>query len=112
MPKKGEATQFKPGHTFGKGRPKGSRNKLSESFISDLVNEWREHGAEVLRIVRMEEPATLLKVVASVIPKEIEITPNALAELTDEQLELIASLLGRGATDIASDSGREGETIN
>jgi hypothetical protein len=91
--KKPRGTPFQPGHPRLGGRTKGSRNTLCADFIADLVDEWRDHGVEIIRIVRAEEPATLLKVIAQLCPKEFEINPNALADLTDEQLGIIAGLL-------------------
>jgi hypothetical protein len=109
----GEATQFKPGHPKMGGRAKGTRNMLCQEFIADLCANWRENKEEYLRIVGKEEPATIMKLIASLCPKELEISPNALAELTDEQLELIARVLGsRRDTDTASDRSGTEPTLN
>lgn len=52
------------------GRPKGARAKFSEAFCHDLLKEWEEGGIEVMQRVRQEDPATFLRVAASIIPKE------------------------------------------
>jgi hypothetical protein len=53
------------------GREKGSRNKLSEAFLADVCAEWERNGIEALRKVREDDPSTFIKVVASLIPKEV-----------------------------------------
>jgi len=69
-----------------KGRPKGSRNALGEDFISTLQADFKEHGAQVVETVRTERPADYLKVVASILPKEINVNKTALQELSDDEL--------------------------
>lgn len=63
---------FKPGNSMG-GRKKGSRSKLGEAFLSDLLEDWEEHGMYALRACRIEEPATYCRIVASILPKEINL---------------------------------------
>ena len=65
------------------GRSKGSRNQLAERFIADLYQDWREHGLEALAAARESKPADYLKVVASVLPKDIKVT---LETMTDGEL--------------------------
>jgi hypothetical protein len=55
------------------GRPRGSRQKLAESFIADIQEDWKASGKEALVKVRTEDPSTYLRVVASILPKEIEL---------------------------------------
>jgi hypothetical protein len=90
----GKATQFKPGEG---GRPKGSRNKLGEAFISALQADFREHGDEAIRRTREEKPAEYIKVLAGILPKEIEIR-RPLEDLSDDELvnaiELIRASIG------------------
>lgn len=75
--------QFKAGNP---GRPKGSRNKLGEQFIEDLYADWQAHGTETLVKVREEKPDQYLKVVASILPKDLNVNINHMDDLTDDQL--------------------------
>lgn len=68
------------------GRPKGARNKLGEQFINDLYADWQQHGVETLQRVRDEKPDQYLKVVASILPKDLNVNINQMDDLTDEQL--------------------------
>lgn len=76
---------FEVGNPGGPGRPKGSRHALSESFISALQADFRAHGEEAIRRTREEEPAAYVKVLASLLPKEVEIK-RPLEDLTDDEL--------------------------
>lgn len=75
--------RFKPGNP---GRPKGARNKLGEEFLQDLLADWTDHGIEVLEAARKSKPEQYLKVVASVLPRELNVRVSELDELSDEQL--------------------------
>ena len=52
----------------------GSRNRLGEAFLIDLHNEWERSGPEALRRCAAEEPAQFCKIVANLLPKEIDST--------------------------------------
>ena len=81
------ATRIKPGQVLNpKGRPKGSRNQLGEDFISALQADFKQHGTEVIAEVRETKPSDYLKVVASILPKEINVNKTALQELSDDEL--------------------------
>jgi hypothetical protein len=68
------------------GRPKGSRNKFGEEFVSALRADFAEHGAEVLERVRKDNPAQYLRVCATVVPKEFHLKNESLNEMSDESL--------------------------
>ena len=78
--------QFKVGNSGG-GRPKGSRNKLGEAFLDDLYADWKENGKEVINAVRADKPEVYMKVVASILPKDLNINVNKFEELSDEDLK-------------------------
>ena len=67
------------------GRPKGSRNKLGEHFISALHDDFLEHGVGAIERVRREDPVAYVKTVARLLPKEMKVTTEQ--DLTDEQLD-------------------------
>ena len=54
------------------GRPKGSRHKLTESFLKDIVAAWELHGAKALEMLAANDQATFVKVAASLMPKQVE----------------------------------------
>jgi hypothetical protein len=64
--------RFLPGRQGGPGRPVGSRNKLSEKFLSDLQRVWLKKGAKALDKVADENPEVLVRVVASILPRQLD----------------------------------------
>ena len=72
------------------GRPKGSRNKLSEAFLQALADDFEANGKSAVKKVRAERPQDYLKIIAAVMPKQIETAPaKPLEELTDAELTAI-----------------------
>jgi hypothetical protein len=88
--------KIQPGHNgHNTGRPQGARNKLGTKFLWDLLAEWEQHGAGVLRICRIEKPIEFAKIVASTLPKEFTFEPGAFADLSDEDLAASLAVLKR-----------------
>jgi hypothetical protein len=56
-----------------RGRPVGSRSKLSESFLTDLRDCWARNGASALERCAQEQPDVLIKVIASLLPRDLRI---------------------------------------
>ena len=70
----GKATQFKPGASPNPGgKPVGSRNSLQGDFMRELADDFKLHGKAAIITTRTEQPAQYLKIVASLMPKELEI---------------------------------------
>ena len=64
--------RFKPGQSGNPaGRPRGSRNKLGEEFLDDLIDEWRVRGKQALQLCATREPTQFCKIVANILPKEV-----------------------------------------
>jgi hypothetical protein len=97
------AGRYEPGKSGNPaGRKVGSRNKLGESFLSDMLEDWKVHGAAAIATFRADRPHDYVKVVAGLLPREVSVKVNELDELTDEQLArqlaaAIAQLTAAGA---------------
>lgn len=68
------------------GKPKGARNKLGEAFIEALHDDFNEHGIAAIQTVRAEKPDQYLKVIASLLPKDVNLNFNPSDDMTDDEL--------------------------
>src|SRR3954451_9864769 len=93
------------------GRPRGSRNKLAESFIRDVYEKWEDQGNAALAEVIKRKPWEFVKIVASLMPQKLEITSKFTslpdAELRDSLARALTELGAR--TDARSSRGRPGD---
>lgn len=120
-PAKDETTgRFLPGNSGGPGKPKGARNKLGEAFIQALHDSFNEHGPETIETVRTEKPDQYLKVIASLLPKEMTLNISDAENLSDDELierirELDAAihpfLVGREGGAGETGAGATGEAL-
>lgn len=108
-----EQFKWKPGASANPaGRPKGSKNKLSEDFISALCRDFEENGEAVIQTVRSEKPADYLKIIASIVPKELTIKTETIEDMSDEELlerleqvrSVAAAIIGSEASSRAGSS--------
>ena len=96
---------IQPGQVLNpKGRPKGSRHKLGEQFVQALQADFQEHGPEAIVRVRDEQPAAYLRVIASLMPKQIEIKEGAFDGVSDEELAALV-VAARSALGVAGGGG-------
>jgi hypothetical protein len=80
---------FKPG---GGGRPAGVRNRFSHAFMSDFLADWEKYGASAIKSVRITDPATYLRVGATILPKELMVETMTTGLTAEERAEMIAML--------------------
>jgi hypothetical protein len=85
-------SRFQPGNRSG-GRPVGARNKLQRDLLEALAADFAEHGPGVIRIARIEKPVEYLKIIASVLPRELLLEQNVLSAMSDEDIAASLSLL-------------------
>jgi hypothetical protein len=118
---KPSAQQWRPGQSGNpKGRPIGSRNKLNEKFILALHDDFAKHGPAVIEKVRETRPEIYLKVIASILPRELHFkSANAFDGMSDEELSTLLvdvrrSLTARTAegSPAGSDTPRVGSKLN
>ena len=82
----GNKGRIQPGQVLNPaGRPKGTRNKLSETFLLDLQTAWgtattdkdglaSTTGLDVIRTLAKEQPAKLLAAMVQVLPKDFQVS--------------------------------------
>lgn len=105
-----EMALFQKGQPKGGGRVKGAKNRLSHAFLTALAEDFEQHGVEALKIARIEKPVEYIRVVAGLMPKELEIMDNRLADLSDNELEIfIAKLRAQLRSPVAQDAGSGAE---
>ena len=97
--------QQRPAHLWGPGqsgnpagRPKGSRNKLSEDFVAALYDDFQEHGSAAIAACRAEKPDVYVRVIAGILPKDVHLKVQSLDDLTDDQLMRKLAMLTEMAT--------------
>lgn len=63
-----------------KGRPKGSRHKLAQAFVTDLQEMWEAHGKEILAMCLKDKPGDVLKAIVALCPKDVNLTADVSAD--------------------------------
>lgn len=102
------ATQIKKGEVRNpKGRPPGSRNKLSEKYVQAMCADFELYGEDSIVRVREDHPETYLKLVASLIPKDFNMNISPLDGMSGGQLantlaqvSLIVEAIEKGELDL------------
>jgi hypothetical protein len=97
--------KFQPNNPYAHnglaGRPKGSKNRLAARVYEDVFRLWSEPAAEgselsrgeaALVILAREKPAEFVKVVFSILPRDLVIE-NVASALDDDELAHMISML-------------------
>jgi hypothetical protein len=74
------------------GNPHGNRHRtrhlLNQEFMQALLLHFREHGKKAIEKVAREQPASYVKILALLVPREHKVEySNSLKNWTDEELE-------------------------
>jgi hypothetical protein len=104
---------FQPGMPKTGGRAKGVKNRLSHAFLTALAEDFEQYGVEAITICRVERPNEYLRVIAHLMPKELEVTVGPLQEVSDQELETLIEHARTRIIDLAPNAGgREDEALN
>lgn len=91
----GKATRFQKGQSGNPGgKPVGARNKLQGDFMNALAEDFEQHGPAAIIACRTEKPEQYIRVIASLMPKELEVK-RPLEDLTDDELAAGVAALQR-----------------
>ena len=80
------ATRFSADN-HGRAKQKGARDRLSTALLTAFASDFERNGEEVISQVRQTEPATYLRIAATIIPKEIDLGGGPLEDWTDDDLD-------------------------
>lgn len=86
-PKKAVAKTIKPEASMDIAPGTPMTEALGETFLIDLISDWREIGGGVIEICRTTKPDAYLKLIATYAPKEFRKTLEPFGELTDQDLK-------------------------
>src|SRR5262245_12372673 len=87
------------------GRRKGARQRISTALLEAIAKDFEEFGEETIKITRVERPTEYLKIVASLLPREFEITDSRLTDISDEEIDRIIDIARRQLIDISPNAG-------
>jgi len=77
-----------PRYTAGNpstGMRTGARNKIQTAFLIALQKDFDEHGVKAIADARERDPMGYVKVIASLLPKQVEET-KPLDDMTDGEI--------------------------
>jgi hypothetical protein len=80
-----------------------TRHLLTQEFMQALLLHFRQHGKKAIEKVAREQPASYLKILGLLVPREHKVEhSNPLKNLTDEQLEAMIEYI---ETSLAAQAG-------
>jgi hypothetical protein len=62
---------------------------LQTKFLTALADDFEQHGADAIKLARIEDPIRYVSIVASLMPKEFTVTENNLGDLSDEDVHAL-----------------------
>lgn len=88
---------------------------LTSKFTKDIRELWEEQGQSIMRRAAFSDPLGTMKVIASMLPKQIDVTQTQVEEIDNDKLdrliEAVDGILGGrlGKAEAAADRGEDEE---
>ena len=97
-----------------KRQAKEEQTKLTANFTRDIRALWEEQGQSIMRRAAFADPLGTMKVIASMLPKQIDVTTTNVEEIDNDKLDRLLGavddiLAGRLEGLAGKAAGREGE---
>lgn len=81
------APRARPGRKAPAGAtPRRTKKTLGDDFLDAVRADFRTHGAGVIAAVRADKPDQYLKIVQSVLPKDLHVSIDNLESLSDDEI--------------------------
>ena len=83
--------QFKPGQSGNPaGRAKGSRNKITEAFVSEMCAHFQQHGLDAIERVFKDKPEQYINAIVRLVPQQVEVgEAGAFDGMSDVELDAL-----------------------
>lgn len=86
-PNPNPSTRFKPGQSGNPGgMTVGARKKLGDAFLKALSEDFEANGKKALETLRQDKPEKYCELVASILPKEANVSIEQSGTVTHEHV--------------------------
>src|SRR5258706_12460961 len=98
--------------THSSAKPVGLRDALARKFIDTLTADFEQNCSTVIKTLREDKAYDYLRIVVSLLPKEIVVDDSQLEEMPDDELAAVLSavrslIAARHAAPLAEGDGAE-----
>ena len=76
-------------------------------LLEDLFADWQEGGAAAIKMMRIERPAEYVRVMCSILPKEMLFETGSVSELADDELDQMITMLRERALAVRQEQALE-----
>ena len=86
-----------------------TRRRVNETFLEGLLEEFHKNGAQIIHRAGQENPATFLKVLAQLVPRELSVehSGSIIGRLSDEELAAMLIEIDRQIAELAKRAAGE-----
>jgi hypothetical protein len=87
-------------------RPSGPRTNLGAAFLEAMQADFAAHGVAAIRQLREDKPDQYLRVIVSILPKELSASKTSVEDMTDDELVGVLSAVRALVAAKAADEDR------